>query len=113
MFLEIATALFIVNMVFFLRPLILSRILYKKITFFGTIKRFLVFLIKIPIELLRIIFFNKFKYSVNTKENEIFNDIYNNQIIKIGFGNKKFGLFLNILSQLMMIIFFILGVLDL
>ncbi len=113
MFFEIASLFFIVNMVFFLRPLILSRILHKKITFFGTLKRFLIFLMKIPIEFLRIIFFNKFKYSINSIENEIFNELYNDQLTKIGFGNRKFGLVLNILSQLMMIILFILGVLDL
>lgn len=109
MFFEIAAVLFIVNMVFFLRPLLLSRILHKKITFLGTLKRFLIFLIKIPIELLRIIFFNKFKYSINSMENEIFNELYNNQLTKVGFGNRKFGIAINILSQFLMFLFFILG----
>lgn len=112
MFLEISIILFIVNMLFFLRPLILSRILYKKITFFGTTKRLLIFLLKIPVEFLRIIFLNKFKYTINTKENEIFQGLYNNQLIKIGFGNKKFGIIINLLSQFFMFLFFILGILS-
>ena len=113
MFIEIAAILFVVNMVFFLRPLILSRILYKKITFFGTLKRLIIFLLKIPIEFLRIIFLNKLKYTINTKENDIFQELYNYQLMKIGFGNKKLGIIINISSQFLMFLFFILGILNL
>lgn len=42
-------------------------------------------------------------------ENEIFNELYNNQLTKVGFGNRKFGIAINILSQFLMFLFFILG----
>ena len=112
MYLEIAKVLFVINMIFLLRPLILSRVLYKEITFLGTLKRLINFLVKIPVEFLRMIFLRQIKWSYNIKEDRIFSDIYKQQVIFIGFGNHKLGLFFNIIVQLLMIIFFLIGVFD-
>ena len=65
MYFKIATFLFILNMIFFLRPVILSLVLYKKLTVLGTLKRLFNFLIMIPIEILRIVFLRQIKYYVD------------------------------------------------
>jgi len=109
MYFKIATFLFILNMIFFLRPVILSLVLYKKLTVLGTLKRLFNFLIMIPIEILRIVFLRQIKYYVDPNEERIFNEIYSNQLIYVGFGNKKLGIFFNIMSQILMIFFFVYG----
>tara|TARA_B100000900_G_scaffold69373_2_gene54619 strand:- start:3971 stop:4309 length:339 start_codon:yes stop_codon:yes gene_type:complete len=103
----IAELFFTINMIFFFRPVILA--------FFGekNLVEILSQIVKIIFGIIKgfftVIFTRRIYYKPYSETSQKFENLYQNQILWIGGGNKLRGNIINILSYVIMIISYIYG----